>query len=369
LQARPAACAVGCALLAFVIADPYAVLDAGAFKAGILHQAAESVAANGKLGLTHGSGVLYYLWTITWGVGWVPAIAALGGGVGLWLAKRRGLLLLLSPAIVLYLMFMGIQGRYFGRWLMPVVPLICLLAAYGGMRAAALVARGRRRLSVVAVMVAFAALCGQGLIYAVHSGIVNSRADTRNLTRTWLVAHVPVSARIVIEPVVPDEWNLDVGHPSATLSGYRWTNYPALVPAREAHRRLELGAPSTAVTVENYERTLQPGLIGLYEREGYCWVVTGSTQSGRAYVDPGQVPGAIAYYRALARSGRLVYVASPYARHSGGVAFNFDWSFDYYPLAYLRPGPLMAVYRLTGGRCAPAGPLHPALRHRAAAVS
>jgi hypothetical protein len=34
------------------------------------------------------------------------------------------------------------------------------------------------------------------------------------------------------------------------------------------------------------------------------------------------------------------------------VGFNFDWSFDYYPLAYYRPGPVMSVYRLRGGRCA-----------------
>jgi hypothetical protein len=33
------------------------------------------------------------------------------------------------------------------------------------------------------------------------------------------------------------------------------------------------------------------------------------------------------------------------------VEFNFDWSFDYYPLAYERPGPEMRIYRLTGGAC------------------
>jgi hypothetical protein len=37
------------------------------------------------------------------------------------------------------------------------------------------------------------------------------------------------------------------------------------------------------------------------------------------------------------------------------VAFNFDWSFDYAPLAYARPGPEMTIYRLRGGRCAPGG--------------
>jgi hypothetical protein len=370
-----AALAAGAAALAFVVADPYSVLDFGAFKGGILHQAAQSAQESGKLGLTHGSGVVYYLWTITWGLGWVPAVAALGGVVGLWFSGRRGLLMLLVPAIVLYLLFMGVQGRYFGRWLLPVVPLICLLAACGAVRAADLVAGGRRRLGAALVALAFAAVCGQGLLFSIHSGIVNSRADTRTLTRAWLVAHVPVGAYMVIEPVVPDEWNFDIGHPSATISGYHWVNYPALVPARKVHGTLKPGALSTAVTIENYERTLQPGLVGLYERltrpGPYCWVVTGSTQSGRAYVDPGQVPAALAYYRALARAGggRPVFEASPYAPNSGGVPFNFDWSFDYYPLAYVRPGPVMAVYHLTGGACARAEPGHSQRRHSAAAVS
>ena len=37
--------------------------------------------------------------------------------------------------------------------------------------------------------------------------------------------------------------------------------------------------------------------VDAYERGGYCWVVTGSTQYGRALAAPGEVPNAIAYYR------------------------------------------------------------------------
>jgi len=110
------------------------------------------------------------------------------------------------------------------------------------------------------------------------------------------------------------------------------------------------------VGIEDYERTLAPALIGYYETHGYCWVVSGSTESGRALADPKEVPLAIAYYRELQRRGEVVYRASPYARGQGGgresVPFDFDWSFDYYPLAYDRPGPQMTVYRLHGGRCA-----------------
>jgi hypothetical protein len=109
------------------------------------------------------------------------------------------------------------------------------------------------------------------------------------------------------------------------------------------------------VGLENYETTLHPALIDFYEREGYCWVITGSTESGRAFADRKAVPGAIAYYRKLARDGEVVYRASPYSHDQGGgrdsVSFNFDWSFDYYPLAYRRPGPQMTIYRLHGGRC------------------
>jgi hypothetical protein len=63
------------------------------------------------------------------------------------------------------------------------------------------------------------------------------------------------------------------------------------------------------------------------------------------------VPLAIVYYQALAREGEVIYRASPYAAGARAVAFNFDWSFDYYPLAYARPGPAITLYRLHGGRC------------------
>jgi hypothetical protein len=105
------------------------------------------------------------------------------------------------------------------------------------------------------------------------------------------------------------------------------------------------------VGIEEYERTLSPALIGFYESHGYCWVVSGSTESGRAFADPKAVPLAIAYYGALAKHGEVVYRSSPYVRGQGPVVFNFDWSFDYYPLAYHRPGPEMTVHRLHGGRC------------------
>ncbi len=346
---RGVALAGGLAIVAFVVCDPYSLLAFGSFRAALAHQGSESAAASGKLGLSHGSGVLYYLWTATWGVGWLPAIAALIALPLLWFRERR-LLAFFVPALIVYLVFMGLQGRYFGRWLMPVVPMICVLAAYTGVRVADSAASRLDRLRPAFALLVGVLLCAQGLVYSIHSGLVNSRADTRNVTRAWLVAHVPVGTKVVIEPVVPEEWGLDVGRPLATSNGYRWAGFPVLRQNMiDGRFVLSSGASET---IENYEKLLSPALVSFYESSGFCYVVTGSQQSGRADVDPAAVPQAIAYYAALARQGRLVYEASPYASGATPVGFNFDWSFDYYPLGYSRPGPLVKVYRLDTGRCA-----------------
>jgi hypothetical protein len=255
---------------------------------------------------------------------------------------------------VLFLAFMGLQGRYFGRWLMPILPIMCLLGAFFAVRIGEAIARKARpprwAPSALAVVVV-AALLAQGLIHSIHSGLVLSRADTRNLTRAWMLAHVPAGARIVAEPVSPDEWAHETRPGTSTARNpYRWRKYPSFVSRISASGALE-PMPTGTVEIENYERTLAPALIGYYLSRGYCWVVSGSTQSGRALADPRAVPSAIAYYRALSQQGQVVYRASPSASGRGPVAFGFDWSFDYYPLAYHRPGPEMTIYRLHGGRC------------------
>jgi 4-amino-4-deoxy-L-arabinose transferase-like glycosyltransferase len=343
------------ALAAFLIANPYSLLDYSDFHAELVRQSTLSAESQGKLGAPKDGGFVYYLWSLTWGLGWVPALAALGGALMLWRSERR-LWWLLVPAALLFLAFMGTQGRYFGRWLLPIFPVLCLLAAYFTVKVAQAGARWLRtrplRIALTALLVA--ALLAQGLIYSVHSGLVLARADTRNLTRAWMLAHIPAGAGIVAEPVEPEEWARERAGSATPSNPYRWRLYPALNP-----RILPDGSIAPAylnpVGLENYETTLHPALIDFYEREGFCWVITGSTESGRAFADPKAVPGAIAYYKALSQQGEVVYRASPYARGERGgretVPFNFDWSFDYYPLAYSRPGPQMTVYRLHGGRC------------------
>jgi 4-amino-4-deoxy-L-arabinose transferase-like glycosyltransferase len=331
------------ALGAFLVANPYALLDWSAFHRELVHQSTLSAEAEGKLGAPKEGGLVYYLWALTWGLGWAPALAALGGALTVWRHERR-LGWLLVPAPLLYLAFMGLQGRYFGRWVMPILPLLCLLAALFALQVCGAVSRAlarrlrRPRLGIAFTALLVAGLLAQGVVYSVHSGLVLSRADTRNLARAWMLAHVPVGKPIVLEPVALGAWAAP------------WHKYPSLQSRISSTGALAKGVVGE-VGIEDYERTLAPALIGYYEAHGYCWVLSGSTESGRAYADPRAVPQAIAYYRTLAREGEVVFRASPYAHGAHPPAFNFDWNFDYYPLAYRRPGPEMTMYRLRGGRC------------------
>lgn len=338
------------AIGAFVVANPYAILDFAAFRDGLHHQADASDDALGKLGLTQTSGHLYYLWTFTWGLGWVPLVAAVVG-FGLLAVDDRRALAVLGPAPILYVLFMGVQARFFGRWLMPVFPVACLLGAYAIVRLSQLAARRAPALAPAVAALGAVLLLGQGVVYSLHSAMTLSRADTRNSARDWLVANVPASTKIVVEPVVPDGWAFDIGRLNrGTANGARWSKYPTSRSNIANDGSLIPGA-GRIVNIEDYERTLYPGLIDRYIERGYCWVAVGSTQRGRADAQPDVVPRAIQYYRALERRSTLAFEASPYRKGAGPVTFNFDWTFDYYPLAYEHPGPVMQVYHLRGGRC------------------
>jgi hypothetical protein len=330
------------ALAAFVLANPYALLDFGTFTDGLNEQATASSDGGGKLGLTETSGILYYLKTTLWGLGIVPALAVLVGAV--WLVRKHPrTALVLLPAPLLFLLFMGMQDRFFARWLLPVYPILCLLAAYGAVRLLERVPRVQPRYAAAAAAVLLGA---QGLVLSVHNDLVLARDDTRQVVRDWLKDNVPEGGRIVMEPIAPDQWATDVGDPSEkTGNGNRWIKFKTSRSRVNNDGTLRRGI-GRKVKLEDYERTTRPVLIDSYERGGFCHVVTGSTQYGRAYAEPREVPNAIRYYDELERRGEVVFRVSPYDEGAGRVGFSFDDSFNYRPLAYSRPGPEIVVYRL-----------------------
>src|SRR3954467_7023821 len=149
------------AVLAFFVSNPYFFFE---FSDARRQLSAQATTAGdfGKVG-QNTAGLPYYLGSLTWGIGWVAALASLAGAV---LELRRdlvrGLILVAFP--IALMAYLSLQARFFSRWLLPAYPVLVLLGASAIAQAATwigtLVARRREGLSALrtGIAVSWAAL-------------------------------------------------------------------------------------------------------------------------------------------------------------------------------------------------------------------
>lgn len=315
--ARLAVAALAC-VVALLALNPFIVVEFGKFWANFSGQSAQ--AATTKLGQT-GSAWVGYPLTLLWGFGVVPLFLAAVGLVLAWRRDRARTLLVVAFPVILYLA-MAVQGRYFGRWLLPAYPALAVLAGYAAMRAvdAMVVWLPRLRPSVALALVATVALA-QPVIDVVRSDLLLTRTDTRTTALTRILAEVPAGDQIVVEPAVPASYRRDL---------------------RDAGLELY----SVSRPFQAYEQTLHPDLVERYRTDGFCWVMVNGHQRDRGIA--AGLAGAAAYYRELETESDLVFRASPFAVDGTPVGFSYDFSFNYYPPAHRRPGPVIELRRLRG---------------------
>ena len=341
----------------FLAANPYALLDHQAFRDGLEKQTETAGEDGGKLGLANTSGWRYYLSTFTWGLGWLPSLFALGGAVGL-LARHRRLGLLLAPAPVLLVLYLGNQSRFFARWLLPIYPILCLLAAWGVIAAATWLAR---RFEWRVAIPALALSVARARCRASSSASTTTSCWPRP-TRAWWRAtgwwqNIPSGAKIVVEPIAPDQWAMDPGHPifeaqGGTGSGNRWNKWrtsrscffngktikSGAVPGGQ-DRGLRAHHAARAREVLRGRRLL----LGRHRLDAVRPRLRGP--EGRPVRDPATTTSSSAAAKSSSAPART-------GRTRERVPFSFDDSFNYAPLKYERPGPEIVIYRLHGEQCA-----------------
>jgi 4-amino-4-deoxy-L-arabinose transferase-like glycosyltransferase len=299
----------------FLLVNPFALLELDETRRQIRGQSSQ--ADTEKLGQDDVLGWVYYVGTLGWGFGWLPFAGALGGAVVALRRDWRRAALLIAFPLFLFL-FLGAQGRFFGRWLLPAYPMLCVLCGYGVVALADAFARRRPRLATAAVALLAALVCAQGAIASFRSGALLGREDTRAQALDWIRANVPEDARLVVEPFVPASWQEALERP-------RW---PVERP------------------FQAYERRLRPRHIDDYRAGGYCWVVVGSTQKERGL--KAGLRSSRNYYRALDEQSARTVTFSPYRDGADPVEFSYDFSFNYHPRAYERPGPVVEIHELSG---------------------
>jgi hypothetical protein len=326
---------------AFAITTPYFFVHPGDALEQLKDQA-EAAGASVKLGQEQQGGFSYYLESFTWGFGWAAIVAAAVGFVFEFRRNRTRALLLASFPLVLFL-YMGVQTRYFGRWLLMIYPLLAIFAGIGIVGVANLV-RDRFSLSPrtgwlvsggLAALIAALVLV-QPVAADWRSSQVLGKKDTREIARAWLIHRYRDSLRIVIEPAVPDIYFRKVGRENAIFN--RFTRGFTNDLRREQLFDAPLGADTT------YSAGLNPQLIDLFRTNGFCLVMTNSLIRGRA--ENAEVPEALAYYQRLERESEHIFHASPFEKGADPVPLHYDFSYNYYPTAYERMGGIVDIYRL-----------------------
>jgi 4-amino-4-deoxy-L-arabinose transferase-like glycosyltransferase len=336
----------------FALLNPYLFGSLGDWWTDLRDQA--DVAANDPKPGQESGGVSYYLDSLTWGLGWAGMAAALAGAV---LVLRRDLvrgLMLVALPVALFV-YLALQSRYFGRWLLPAYPALAMLAGVAVGQASELLSR-RPRLVPAAAAALTAVVIAQPLAADVRTAQVLGREDTLSQARAFLEERFPPELRASIEPGVPGRYFRS--NPEGSLPAWLsrceqrdgWTE-PGWSYVSDGGRRVcaqykpgLFVRPDGGVRASAYHAVLGPEVIDDYRLYGYCVVMTVNTVRERALET--RDADARAYYERLDRESELLREFSPYDDGAGPVPFSFDLSYNYYPGAYERPGPTVRIQRL-----------------------
>ena len=188
----------------FLVATPFALLDARAFMTDVLF---ESRHLAGGHAILVGRGWTYHLTrTLPYGLGFGIFAAGIAGIHPL--ARHHG-----HPALVLgafaaaFFAAIGSGQTVFFRYVMPLVPLFCLSAAVAVSHSgAALAERARFPASAVVGLLA-AIVAGPSLVNSVRLDLLLARTDTRVLAARWLAPRLS-----------PDDTLYDAGGDYARLA-------------------------------------------------------------------------------------------------------------------------------------------------------
>lgn len=277
---RCALTAAGAAAAAFLVGAPFTVLDLPGFLNGFA-----GVIGAIRPAADAWTGTVISAKHLRIGLGWPGLLLALGGfGLGVvrtFTGPGRARFGLAVMLLVVYLPLVVNRGMIWARYLLPVVPIICLLAAIAIVSGVSLL----RRFSIPrwARTALIVALTVSALLPPTVNSIgwvrMHSRVSTQALAYAWIMANIPAGAHIAIET-----------------------------------RGLLL--PETRFRVEHYGRLIDHD-PGSYATEGYDYFISSSQSFGPSFIEPHVRPAEYAAYRRLFDQAIPVFTVEPSGEHPG----------------------------------------------------
>lgn len=167
----------------FLLASPYSLLDARTFWTDVVFDITHLSGGHGiDLGRGWGRHLTH---SLPFGLGPTTFFVALWGVVPLARRHSRAAVVLGSFVALLYLSI-GSGNTVFFRYILPVMPPLCVAAAVGILHAANWLGRRTPLSPVAALSLLLAATVGPGLVNSIWLDALLARTDTRILAGRWL---------------------------------------------------------------------------------------------------------------------------------------------------------------------------------------
>jgi Dolichyl-phosphate-mannose-protein mannosyltransferase len=305
-RVRQALIVIGVLLAAFLLTTPYSVLDYPKFRSSL--QNISSHLAEGH-GVMLGRGWFVHLTqSLRYGLG-LPLLSAGLVGLVLFLGRQPREAMVIAIFPVTYYLVIGSGFTVFARYILPVVPFLCLTAAYAVAAAGEWIAQ-RVNLAARSTLLAWALavlVIAPSAWTVVQFDRLLRRADSRVIVSEWIRQRLPEGGSISVAGRVSTR---------PQFFAPRYGDPPI-------HRVLDVDDPNASAT---------PDLL----------VVATTSVAPHA---PGADPSDRA--RALMSQYRPVYTVDTYDQSATGVVY--DWQDEFYlPLtgfgAITRPGPALTIY-------------------------
>ena len=313
--------------IGFFAACPWIVLDMKAFFKGFLSQML--MAQTPWFGGSRESPYAQFLKTLLWGYGWIPSLFTLAGGFFLLKKKRIVALLCIFPCV--YFLLIGSSNLFFVRFVLPVIPFLCILAAVGIVAVSGCFMRPGKKNACVFFLTVIALLqCG---IFSVRYNFLIGKPDTRVTARDWMRNNIEAGSKIAAEGL---NWNIN------DLPADAYKLYYEVLPLKYYYL-LELPLLGKNTPMEEFT---SPGKsVDDFRKEGFRFIVTQDFMRKAHTADPAKYREYYDYYERIETETEQIYASCSCDQD---IPYYLDESYTPFWNIFIldNPGPCVRIYEI-----------------------